>query len=156
GDDERGTSHRGVHVRRVDDRATFGDAACGAQRDGGGIAVVSDGRGDGARGGERFEVATRRAGDGDGQRVVGLQIGIVAGDQERCAVGAALANRDRDGLAVRERDDQGRSRPYAALFRSVDDRATFGDAARGAQRDGGGVAVVSDRRGNGARRGERF
>src|SRR5205085_1343438 len=156
GDDERGTSHRGVHVRRVDDRAAFRDAACGTQRDGGGIAVVSDGRGDGARGGERFEVATRRAADGDGQRVVGLHIGIVGTHEERSAVGTALANRNRDDLAVGQRDDERGSRDGTVDSRRVLHDALPIYAACGAQRDGGGIAVVSDRRRGGARRGQRF
>src|SRR5205823_7136091 len=100
--------------------------------------VVGDGRGDGARRGERVAVVTWCARDFDGQSVVGLHVGIVGTHEERCAVGAALANRNGDGLAVRERDDQGRTRDRTVEARRVDDRSEERRVGRGSRRDGGG------------------
>ena len=86
-----------------------------------------------------------------------LDVGVVGAHGEGGAGGGALADRDRDRLAVAQRDDERRAGDGVVQRGGVDDAAAFGDLAADALSvTRGGVAVVGDGGADGGGRGDRL
>src|SRR3546814_7413239 len=85
---------------------------------------------DRAGGGNGFVVAAGRCAlDRDTQVVIGVDVGVVGTDQHRCTVGTGVADRDGDGGAVAQGDDQRAARDRVVDTGGVDDAAAFADVA---------------------------